>query len=52
MRIELKDVVLAAAAAEGDVRAVAKLFEEYAASLGFSLCFQNFDEELRSLPGA
>ena len=34
-----------------DIDAVKQLFIEYADSLEFDLCFQNFEEELANLPG-
>ena len=40
------------AASPADAATARALFEEYQKSLGFSLCFQNFDAELATLPGA
>lgn len=40
------------AATKNDVAMTRSLFLEYARSLDFSLCFQGFDEELATLPGA
>ena len=53
----LKDAVtqngasIVQAVSSAQVAHARELFLEYAASLNFSLCFQNFDRELAELPG-
>ncbi len=44
-------VTIIAASSPEQIAQARDLFLEYAASLGFSLCFQNFDAELAGLPG-
>jgi len=45
-------IELIRAVSSEQVEQARQLFLEYAESLGFSLCFQGFDEELQNLPGA
>jgi len=47
----LKDFALTQAESPAQIAQARELFLEYAQSLGFSLCFQNFDQELAGLPG-
>src|SRR5580693_3658471 len=46
-----KGLLLAQAESRVQIAQARELFLEYAQSLGFSLCFQNFDQELAGLPG-
>ena len=47
----VKDFSFRQAESAAEISHARELFLEYAQSLGFSLCFQNFDKELTNLPG-
>ena len=47
----VKGLTFSPAASVSRIAQARELFLEYAQSLGFSLCFQNFDHELAGLPG-
>lgn len=47
----VKGLALSQADSPAQIAQARELFLEYAQSLGFSLCFQNFDQELAGLPG-
>ncbi|MEX2616770.1 MAG: GNAT family N-acetyltransferase [Alphaproteobacteria bacterium] len=45
-------ITIDVAQSPADIEEIRALFTEYAASLYFDLCFQDFDTELASLPGS
>jgi ribosomal protein S18 acetylase RimI-like enzyme len=45
------ELVISQADSAAQIAQARELFLEYAQSLGFSLCFQSFDQELACLPG-
>lgn len=46
-----KKITILPVTTEAEVKTTRELFVEYGQSLGFSLCFQSFDQEYASLPG-
>jgi putative acetyltransferase len=50
-RSHISRISISQAESSAEIAIVRELFVEYAESLGFSLCFQNFESELAGLPG-
>lgn len=50
-RIATAQLSLLSVRSEPELTEIRSLFEDYQAGLGIDLCFQGFEEELRSLPG-
>jgi putative acetyltransferase len=51
LNINLSKIEIQQVSSDADLRLIRKLFLEYARSLEISLCFQNFEQELATLPG-
>ncbi len=51
LRTTAPSLIIVQATSPSQIAQARELFLEYAQSLGFSLCFQSFDQELAGLPG-
>ncbi|RPI17313.1 MAG: GNAT family N-acetyltransferase [Ignavibacteriae bacterium] len=47
----MKNIIIKQANNDNEIKIIKQLFLEYANSLNFDLCFQDFDKEIEGLPG-